>query len=158
MKALIAIDDSEDSRAAVSFADELLDEEDESVVLNVVQPTEHALDNGSGTAGVGLATGPAGHYLPPYPANSESARLSSRIARGDAQRRAHAVAKALDPERVLVRFGNPARQICSTAEALDVDLIVLGTRDAGVLKRLLTGSVSRKVLDKAKCPVLVVRG
>ena len=36
-------------------------------------------------------------------------------------------------------------------------MIVLGWRGHGVFRRLLAGSVSRKVAERAQCPVLVVR-
>lgn len=45
-----------------------------------------------------------------------------------------------------------------TLARLDADLIVLGARGLGTLKRLLVGSVSEHVLRHAHCPVLIVRG
>ncbi len=53
--------------------------------------------------------------------------------------------------------GFPAEEILATAEARQVDLVVVGARGLGRLKRLLLGSVSEKVLRYAKCPVLVVK-
>ena len=38
----------------------------------------------------------------------------------------------------------------------DFDLLVLGSRGYGPLKRVLLGGVSAKVVDEAACPVLVV--
>ena len=43
------------------------------------------------------------------------------------------------------------------AEELGADLIVLGSRGLGGMKRLLMGSVSESVVRHAHCPVLVVR-
>ncbi len=37
-----------------------------------------------------------------------------------------------------------------------LDLLVLGSRGYGPLKRVLTGSVSRAVVNRARCPILVI--
>jgi nucleotide-binding universal stress UspA family protein len=54
--------------------------------------------------------------------------------------------------------GSPADQILCRAEASDADLIVVGRRGLGGVKRLLMGSVSEGVVQHARCPVLVVCG
>jgi nucleotide-binding universal stress UspA family protein len=50
--------------------------------------------------------------------------------------------------------GQPAEMLAE----VDADLIVLGARGLGTLKRLVLGSVSEDVLRHARCPVLIVRG
>lgn len=52
--------------------------------------------------------------------------------------------------------GDPAATILSTAEREAVDLIVVGRRGLGGLSQLLLGSVSRSVVDHARCAVTVV--
>ena len=53
--------------------------------------------------------------------------------------------------------GPPAQEICEVADAYDVDLIVVGTREAGFLERLLGGgSVSQGVARRAHRDVLIV--
>jgi nucleotide-binding universal stress UspA family protein len=47
--------------------------------------------------------------------------------------------------------------IVGLAEELGADLMVLGSRELGGMKRLLMGSVSESVVRHAHCPVLVVR-
>ncbi len=54
--------------------------------------------------------------------------------------------------------GSPADQILCRAEASDADLIVVGRRGLGGVKRLLMGSVSEGVVQHARCPILVVCG
>jgi nucleotide-binding universal stress UspA family protein len=48
--------------------------------------------------------------------------------------------------------------ILSYAQGFRAGAIVLGSRGHGALGRLLMGSVSRGVIQRARCPVLVVRG
>jgi nucleotide-binding universal stress UspA family protein len=55
-----------------------------------------------------------------------------------------------------VAFGEPTREILSAAERLGVDLIVIGRRGEGNIRRALLGSVVDGVLRGAACPVLVV--
>ncbi|MFI5027618.1 MAG: universal stress protein [Solirubrobacterales bacterium] len=51
--------------------------------------------------------------------------------------------------------GSPAVEIPRACEE-GVDLLVLGSRGYGPLTRVLLGSVSRKAINEAPCPVLVV--
>lgn len=50
----------------------------------------------------------------------------------------------------------PAEEIVALAEELGTCLIVVGRRDRGRIRRVLTGSVSDWVVRHARCPVLVV--
>ena len=52
--------------------------------------------------------------------------------------------------------GPEAEAILKAAEDLHADLILMGTRGFGAVKGLLIGSVSRKVIHYASCPVMVV--
>ena len=56
-----------------------------------------------------------------------------------------------------VHFGDPATVICRRAEELGADLVIVGNRGLGMLDRLLLGSVSSGVTQRAPCSVLVVR-
>ena len=52
--------------------------------------------------------------------------------------------------------GPESVSILKVAENCEADLIVMGTRGLGTLKGFLVGSVSRKVIHYAECPVMVV--
>ena len=52
--------------------------------------------------------------------------------------------------------GPEAESILKAAKTSQADLIVMGTRGFGAVKGLLIGSVSRKVIHYATCPVMVV--
>jgi nucleotide-binding universal stress UspA family protein len=52
--------------------------------------------------------------------------------------------------------GEPAETIVELAEQQKADLIVVGTREPGVLERLLGQSVSADVARRAHCDVMIV--
>ena len=52
--------------------------------------------------------------------------------------------------------GHPAESILSVATEHSADLIVVGTREGGLLERLLGMSVSDSVAHRAHCDVLIV--
>lgn len=54
-------------------------------------------------------------------------------------------------------IGNPAEQIVEFARERDADLIVVGCRGFGKLKRLLLGSTSQQVGQLAACSCLTVK-
>jgi nucleotide-binding universal stress UspA family protein len=56
-----------------------------------------------------------------------------------------------------LRMGKVALEIVALAEELGADLIVMGSRGLGGVRRALMGSVSDSVVRHAHCPVLVVR-
>jgi len=53
--------------------------------------------------------------------------------------------------------GPPAEAILLVIESRIIDLVIMGTRGLGMLKGLLLGSQSQKVVAHATCPVLLVR-
>ncbi|KAF0182349.1 MAG: hypothetical protein FD164_1188 [Nitrospirae bacterium] len=59
--------------------------------------------------------------------------------------------------KTLVRQGDPAEKILETAQKMKVDLIITGSHGRHGTKKFLIGSVSSKVVDYSKCPVLVVK-
>ena len=61
------------------------------------------------------------------------------------------------PCRTIVEIGNPADRILNVAETGDAKFIVVGLKGLHGINRIRSlGSVSRRVVDNAKCPVLVV--
>jgi len=71
------------------------------------------------------------------------------------QARAHLADKGIDVE-LQAAIGDPADTIVQLAEERNADLIVVGTREASVLERLLGQSVSAAVSRQAHCDVLIV--
>ncbi len=56
----------------------------------------------------------------------------------------------------VIKEGSPAKTILEVAEEEDIDLIVIGSSGKSGFDRFILGSVSDKVVNAAKCPVLVV--
>lgn len=60
-------------------------------------------------------------------------------------------------EKAHQRSGRPDREILDLADDLDADMIVVGSRGLGGVRRMLLGSVSDSVVEHALCTVMVVR-
>ena len=58
---------------------------------------------------------------------------------------------------IKILHGDPAERIVEYAEFCNSDLIVLGSRGQGALKRALLGSVSSSVAAKTKKSILIVK-
>lgn len=58
---------------------------------------------------------------------------------------------------VFVFHGNPGLVIVEHANDIDYDLILVGSRGLNSLQEMFLGSVSHKVIQRANCPVLVVK-
>jgi nucleotide-binding universal stress UspA family protein len=57
----------------------------------------------------------------------------------------------------LIADDTPVSAILGVAAKIDADLVVVGTRDRRGPERWLLGSVAQQVMQRAPCPVLVVR-
>ncbi len=53
--------------------------------------------------------------------------------------------------------GHPGKVILDEIESGDFDLVIMGNRGYGAIAGSLLGSVSQRVLNKAKCPVMIVK-
>ena len=140
---VVGVDGSEPSRRAVDFVAALALEPD--VAIDLVAAAESPLVPSS----LPLAAREAFRSLVAEVDEREHARLrdvlsrASRALGGRARVHTHAT------------VGDAARQLLERAEA--ADLLVVGSRGLGAVRRLLLGTVSEKVLQHAACPVLIVK-
>jgi nucleotide-binding universal stress UspA family protein len=58
----------------------------------------------------------------------------------------------------LLREGDPADQIVRAARSTKADLVVVGTHGRRGLPKFFLGSVAERVVARASCPVVTVRG
>ncbi|KAL8263205.1 hypothetical protein R6Q59_024554 [Mikania micrantha] len=57
----------------------------------------------------------------------------------------------------LILEGDPKEMICQAMEEMNYDLLVVGSRGLGAIKRALLGSISDFCAHHARCPVLIVK-
>jgi len=144
-KILVAIDGSEHAEKALDFALDLAERYSAQVtILNVFQM-------------------PTSIYFgepPMYPVALNNLYDELKSAHHKMLSKALERAKGLKPSLKIsteLREGRPADQIVMAAEEGGFDLIVLGHRGLGKVKEFFLGSVSDRVADEARCPVLIVK-
>jgi len=144
MLALIATDGSDASLAAARWCDDHLPATTEFAVASVAPlPADPNADAG-------------GIEGPLLDADSTEHIESDALAVADTAVRATADAIALHPvERRIVR-GEAGVAVCSLADELDVDIVVVGSHQHSALTRVFLGSVSDYVVHHSKRPVIVV--
>ena len=140
---LLATDGSDEAKRATEAAVELSKGTGSEVHVVYVLPTPAQL---------------IGHHL--YPEETRESliggaeREAERFLNEQAERIGSDGAKVAETH---LRSGDPDKEILRLAEALDVGLIVIGSRGLGAVSRALMGSVSDSVVRHAHCPVFVVR-
>jgi nucleotide-binding universal stress UspA family protein len=147
MHVLIGTDGSDDAIAAASTGLGLLAAPERITVVCVLETP--------GAATAGLESGFAGGMV----SDSEVDRawaLAEQDGTAALQRTVEGLGAAAPVEQV-TRSGDAGPAICRLAEEVEADVIVVGSRGRGALKRALLGSVSTHVTNNAPCPVVVVR-
>ncbi|XP_061954198.1 universal stress protein A-like protein isoform X1 [Populus nigra] len=161
MRIMVAIDESDGSFYALKWAlDHLVDgitptnvpsQEESSLItlVHVQQPFQHyVIPAGPGGAAAFYAT----------PSIVESVRKAQT--ENDAALLSRALQMCKDKmikAESLILEGEPKDKICQATEQMQVDLLVLGSRGLGKIKRAFLGSVSDYCAHHAKCPVLIVK-
>lgn len=136
---LVPIDFSACSKKALQYALPLAREHEATLTLLYVVPPAYG----------------AGEY-----GAIDYAQLEASLREGGEKEMARLVAEevrgqvATDPQ---VRVGSPTREILETARSLPADLIVISTHGHTGLKHVFLGSVAEHVVQRAPCPVFVVR-
>jgi nucleotide-binding universal stress UspA family protein len=145
-KIVAATDFSDDSKLALSFAEELARKfSADLVVLHVDQPLAPVMMTPE--LGPAMDVGAMGRI-------AEEQRLL-------AQRELDKIAGRLRDSglkvKSMLKVGSPFLEILHTAQNEGADLIVLGTHGRTGLAHVLMGSVAERVVQKSPCPVLTIR-
>lgn len=131
---VVATDFTDTASSALQYAKAIaLRHKSELVVVHVVDPVSYAFPKG----------------IPEYAATDQAAREELRKIEEETRR--HGI-----PIHSVVETGIVFERILQTLEDHDADLLVLGTRAKTGIGRAALGSVARRLLAKAQCPVLTV--
>lgn len=138
-KILFAVDNSDYARAGIALAAKLSRSEGAGVVIvHVILPvSQFVLDNSGSIVGLSREFRLAGEKLGlefQKALEAEGVECSLKIVEDDI-----------------------VKGIINTCDEEKCDLIIMGARGQGSLKSLLLGSVSHKVLQLSKVPVLIAR-
>ncbi|KAL3715903.1 hypothetical protein ACJRO7_007631 [Eucalyptus globulus] len=160
MKVMVAVDESEGSFYALRWTlDHLLrrstpalaldgDEVEMITLAHVQQPFQH----------YAFPAGPGGAAF--YAASSvmESVRKAQEENSALILSRAlHMCKESMVKAETLILIGDPKDMICQATEQMHTDLLVVGSRGLGKIKRAFLGSVSDYCAHHAKCPILIVK-
>ncbi|XP_021898702.1 universal stress protein A-like protein [Carica papaya] len=149
-KILVAVDDSEESTYALSWClhNIICQDSKDTLILVYAKPpkTVHAALDGTGymfSADIMASTDVYVNGLAAWVIEK-----STKICREEFQ----------DVEvESIVQTGDPRDVICEVAEKLHADVLVMGSRGYGLIKRAWLGSVSNHCAQTVKCPVLIVK-
>ena len=136
-KILVPVDGSQDSYCALKEGELLAQAFDSKLIILTVLTDTNVIEH--------------------YPGNF----LSTDFKKAQEQRGQRILNRALETidykgdVETCVRVGRASEEILKCSEEKEVDLIVIGSRGLGGFSRTLLGSVSDKVLNAAKVPVLV---
>lgn len=135
-KVLVGLDGSSTAAAAARFAMELAKPHGAKLLLLVVVPPIPMVQDFYGVGSVDLG-------------RLEEAGWAQARPVEEALREAGADVEAS------VRFGAPAELLARTAQEWGADLVVVGSRGQGVVRRVMLGSVSDRLVHISERPVLV---
>jgi nucleotide-binding universal stress UspA family protein len=140
-KIICSTDFSDPSFEGLKVADELAGHFGAQVILlHVITPMPTMPGAGA----------PTGFHIPPVLKEME-VKATEELERVKAEK----LSKSSDT-RAMVVYGKPAHEIVRIAEEEKADMIVIATHGQSGWKRLISGSVTERVIRMASCPVLAV--
>ncbi|XP_054794968.1 universal stress protein A-like protein [Prosopis cineraria] len=155
-KVMVAIDESDDSYYALIWLLKTLKESLRSkpVLLFMVQPaidSNYIFSASLGSARLYSLLSPRPDFVNSFKENQEKLALAL-LERAKSICASHGVDAEICREE-----GDPRTALCDAVVKHNIDLLVLGERELGTIKRALIGSVGNYCVQNAKCPVLVVK-
>ncbi|KAK7847760.1 uncharacterized protein LOC111992531 [Quercus suber] len=155
-KVMVAIDESEYSYYALTWVlDNLKESLNKSplVIFMAQLPTKNAYT-------FAASLGSARMYCPVSPTqefNNSVKENQNKLTLALLEKAKEICASRGVNAETLTEVGDPQTAICNAVEKLNINLLILGERGLGKIKRAILGSVSNYCVQNAKCPVLVVK-
>lgn len=146
MRLLLATDGSAYAVRATEFAAKLV-EQGAAPEVAVLYVKHMAFPGG------GFAWEPGVELAPDYAAIQAQIDQACREAVESAEKRLTAAGAKVSAR---VQWGRPADVICDVAEKEGYDLVVMGRSGMGHIAGLLLGSVSERVANRCRVPVIIV--
>lgn len=137
-KIMLGLDLSDQNAAVAAMASYLADKMSSSVIVVTV---------------INVPTNFAANEMDGMPANDEEIRLQESLR----ESLLGSFGNKLDQIEIRVLHGDPAERISEYAEYVDCDLIIVGSRTHGALRKTIFGSVSDSVAARSKRSVLIVK-
>jgi nucleotide-binding universal stress UspA family protein len=157
-KILYATDLSETARYAARYACSL--GHHYGVPVTVLHVVPDALESLSSDAGVDLGrqvSDARRHEFNQAGIDAATTALANRIRQVSEQVTRQVPHCPVSPADILVRAGDPVRQIVETVREGGYDLVVMGTHGHGTLEGAFVGSVAAGVIRACRVPVLIAR-
>jgi nucleotide-binding universal stress UspA family protein len=142
--AVLCTDGSDLARRALTAGRSVLHPADRVIVVTVIEEPDPMLAaDGSGHAGPTMSP--------------EELVMLQEQARSEGEAIVHAAVDAVGIDGIETRLleGRPGPTLCSFAEEVSANALIMGTRGRGRVKRALLGSVCDYVVRNAPCPVVV---
>ncbi|KAI3512033.1 hypothetical protein L1887_19196 [Cichorium endivia] len=171
LKVMVAIDESDVSLYALKWTlEHLFNTPAAAVAAAVTSYTAETIPEVEPDPEQGMVT--VAHVMEPFerytfPAEPsmyasaamvESVRKAQRENAGELLSRAFQICKQSKIKaETLILEGNPKEMICEAVEQMHFDLLVVGSRGLGAIKRAFLGSISDFCAHHAKCPILIVK-
>jgi len=147
---LVPIDGSDNSSRALDYAlDNAMKYNSKVTIMNVIKETIFPI----------LRTRDIIYDSPPkgYVEYSENLRNVRKILLDEALKHAQSTTNYKIEVDTILLEGYPAELILAESDAINADLIVIGSRGLGRVEGLLLGSVSGAVVMGSKIPVTIVK-
>lgn len=138
---LVAYDGSEKSQQALKRAIELVQQMNEACSLHLVKVWSRPILHDS-------------YAMYSYSRLIEDLEKDAQSTLAEAEKLTEDIG---DRRTGVVLEGHPAEQIVEYANQNEIDLIVIGNRGLGGIKKIFLGSVSQRVVQEATCEVLIVK-